>query len=392
VTGERGDTMEHEGREVALLLECAARAVEPYSTRTPATRLCEGIDWLHLLELTRAHGVTPLLHRSLPLACPDAVPEGILDELENRFYANAGRNLFLAQQLLEILHLFDSRGIAAIPYKGPAFCAAAYGDLISREFGDLDILLHERDYAEAQRVLLAHGYRMAARFDWESTFVHDSGACAVDLHRRITPLGFRCPLDFEHLSQRLEPVELCGRTIRTLCAEDALLMVAIQITKDAGTDYFQLGKVCDLARLIRTNPELLPAPVLLDARKLGAERMVLFVMRLAHDLLGTPLSHEFTDRLRAHPGIDRLVAHARRALFPSDAVESGSLTPETFHWAIRERLSDRLYPYYYRYVVQPMQPSELDREFLRLPAGLSFLYYALRPIRLMGKYVFRRSS
>ena len=51
--------------------------------------------------------------------------------------------------------------------------------------------------------------------DWllrESTLVHESGACAVDLHQRITPRGFPCPLDYERLSQRLEPVELCGYT------------------------------------------------------------------------------------------------------------------------------------------------------------------------------------
>jgi hypothetical protein len=58
---------------------------------------------------------------------------------------------------------------------------------------------------------------------------------------------------------------------------------------------------------------------------------------------------------------------------------------------VRERLRDKLHPYYYRYLVQPVQPSELDRAVLRLPAALSFLYYFLRPIRLMGKYVFRRS-
>ena len=380
------------GREVALLLECAARALDPWPVRPPATRLCEGVDWLFLLERARAHGMTPLLHRSLAAACADAAPDGVLDELENRFYSNAGRNLFLAQQLLEILHLFDARGIAAIPYKGPAFCAAAYGDLISREFGDLDILLRERDYSEAQRLLLAHGYRMAARFDWESTFLHESGACAVDLHKRITPLGFRCPLDFEDLWQRLEAVELCGRTIRTLCAKDALLMLAVQITKDTGTDYFQLGKICDLARLIGADSGRHAAQALVEARKLGAERMVLFASQLAHDLLGTPLPHEFTQRGHAHPGIDPLVAYARRALFPSNATKATpSLTRETFQWAVRERLRDRLYPYYYHYVVQPLHPSELDREFLRLPGGLSFLYYVLRPIRLMGKYVFRRS-
>jgi hypothetical protein len=215
----------------------------------------------------------------------------------------------------------------------------------------------------------------------------------VDLHQRITPRGLPCPVSYERLSQRLEPVELCGYTIRTLCAEDALLMLAVQITKDAGTDYFQLGKICDLARLVRGHSRLDPVQVLREARRLGAERMVLFGFRLANDLLGMPLAPELTERLRSHPPIDALVVYARRVLFPADGSSaSRTFTPDAFHWAVRERLRDKLHPWCYRYLVRPIQPSELDRAFMRLPAALSFLYYLLRPIRLMGKYVFRRSA
>jgi Uncharacterised nucleotidyltransferase len=378
--------------EVALLLECAARRVAPDTAVPIASAVRGAIDWTYLLELARAHGVTPLVYRSLRAAYADVVPAEILEELESRFYSNAGRNLFLAQQLVEILHLLDSRGVAAIPYKGPAFSVTAYGDLISREFGDLDILVREPDYEHAQRLISTLGYRSAAEFEWESTFVHESGMCAVDLHKRVTPRGFSCPLDFESLSRRLESVELCGRSVRTLCAADALLMLAIQITKDTGTDYFQLGKVCDLAMSMRTQRDLDEAQFLLEARRLRSERIVLFSLRLANDLLGVPISPEISERMRSHPPVERLAEYAGHQLFDRDGAAAHHLTTDTFNWEVREDMRDKLYPYYYRYVVQPMQPSDLDRGFMRLPAAFSFLYYFLRPLRLVGKYVFRRDS
>ena len=384
--------MSRERPEVALLLECATRCVDPDREIRLESRVREDIDWVWLLALARAHGVTPLIYRSLRAACAGAVPAEVLQELESRFYSNAGRNLFLARQLLEILHLLESRGVAAIPYKGPAFSITAYGDLSSREFGDLDILVRERDYERAQHLISTLGYRLATELEWESTFVHQSGMCAVDLHKRITSRGFPCPLDFESLSRRLESSQLCGHSIRTLHAADALLMLAIQITKDTGTDYFQLGKICDLAMLVRANPDLDRAAVLLHARRLRSERIVLVSLRLANDLLGIPLSQEVTDRIRSHPPIDRLVEYARHQLLDDEGVAAAPpLTSDEFYWNVRERMLDKLYPYYHRYVVQTVQPCDLDRGLMRLPAGLSFLYYFLRPVRLVGKYVFRRN-
>jgi hypothetical protein len=163
-------------------------------------------------------------------------------------------------------------------------------------------------------------------------------------------------------------------------------MLAIQITKDTGTDYFQLSKICDLASVFRSNAGLDPAEALAEARDLKSERMLLFSLRLAQDVLGIPLPPEVARAMRSHPMIDGLVAYARGGLFEVDgAAGRSTLTPERFHWAIRERLSDKLYPYYHQYVVKAIEPSEADRHFVDVPARLSFLYYLVRPLRVIGK-------
>ena len=73
-------------------------------------------------------------------------------------------------------------------------------------------------------------------------------------------------------------------------------MLAIQITKDSGSRYFQLAKICDMAELLRVYPRLDLAQVLRQARRLGGERMLLYSLRLANNLLGTVLPQEIVSR------------------------------------------------------------------------------------------------
>jgi hypothetical protein len=99
------------------------------------------------------------------------------------------------------------------------------------------------------------------------------------------------------------------------------------------------------------------------------------------------LAQEVVCAMRLHPAIDGLVEHARRQFFDQgDRAVVDQPTVEQFRWLVRERLRDKLYPYYLRYVTDVLVPCELDRQLLRLPGRLSFLYFLMRPARLVGKY------
>jgi hypothetical protein len=167
-------------------------------------------------------------------------------------------------------------------------------------------------------------------------------------------------------------------------------MLAIQIAKDAGSRYFKLTKICDIAELLRVHPDLDLAEALQQARRLGGERMILFSLGLVNNLLGTRLTEEIIDEMRFHPSIEGLVEDARPRLFNSaDRAATDRRQVDEFRWHVRERLRDRIYPYYLRYVHNVIVPCELDRRLLPLPGRLSFLYYLIRPIRLVAKYGLR---
>ena len=368
--------------EVRLLLECARTRPDAQGANRIKSLLSNDIEWPYLLGMARGHGVMPLLYRTLNSACSDAVPKATLEELREHYYANAGRNLFLTKELLRVLHLLEAHGIPCIPYKGPVLAASVYGNLAFREFGDLDILVRERDYESAQRLFIDLGFRLTLEHEWESEFVDESGTVAVDLHRRIAPHEFPSPLTFDYLCKRLQPVALLGGTAATLCPEDTLLMLGMQITKDGN---LQLSKICDIAELLRVHQHLNWARVLKETKRLGGQRMLLYGVRLTSDLLGTALPQELASETSFHPCLDGLVAHARRQFFHRDDSVREPRPADCWRWVLQERLRDKLRAYYH-YLHNVIVPCELDRRLLPLPRELSFLYYFIRPVRLIGKH------
>ena len=365
--------------EVCLLLDCARTGMGAQRSARIKTLVSKDIEWAYLSRMARGHGVMPLLYRSLNSICSEAVPKTTLEELQEHFYANAGRNLFLAKELIKLLHLLQSHAIPAIPYKGP--CFGRFGLWESQHSGSSEIwtfLVRERDYQTAQHLLSVQGYRRMKEFDWESTFVHDSGTFAVDLHKGMTAPDFSSPLDFGYLSGRLERITVAGTEVPTLSPGDTLLMLAIQITKDSGSRYFQLAKICDMAELLRVYPHLDFSQVLREARRLGGERMLLYSLRLANNLLGAVFPQEIICQMQFHPAIDGLVEYARMQLFDGgDRTVAGQPTVDQFRWLVRERLRDKLYPYYLRYVTDVIVPCELDRQAIAFAPAIivSLLFY-----------------
>lgn len=108
---------------------------------------------------------------------------------------------------------------------------------------------------------------------------------------------------------------------------------------------------------------------------------------LANHLLETPLLQEVVDKMRAQPVIDQLMELTCRQLFDDrDPSATDRRSIDQFRWLVRQRLRDKLYPYYRRYVLATFVPCTLDRQLLPLPQRLAFLYYGIRPIRLLYKY------
>src|SRR5262249_42055214 len=162
------------------------------------------------------------------------------------------------------------------------------------------ILVHPRDFDRSQSLLINQGFRIIREHGWEVELKDSSGRVAVDLHRGITPEEFRPPIRFEDLWQRVQTISLAQSVTRTLCPEDTLLMLSMQITKDR---FPSLAKIGDIAQFVHAYKHLDWSRLLRHSRRQGGQRIILFGLCMANELLSAPLPPEVMREARRHPSI-----------------------------------------------------------------------------------------
>ncbi|MGZ8421517.1 MAG: nucleotidyltransferase family protein, partial [Nitrospira sp.] len=152
--------MHAEGR---LLVLCARLTINDF-IRVEIEDLVSGaLDWDLVWRLSRVHGVTPLVYRTLSAICPTAVPSAIHDVFRRRIQANALLNTLLAKELVAVLDALAAKGVRAIPFKGVTLAQTAYGDLSLRECADLDLIVDQASIPQARQVLWSQGYQLTSQ-------------------------------------------------------------------------------------------------------------------------------------------------------------------------------------------------------------------------------------
>ena len=357
--------------EIDLLLCCARTSIDLETAEEIKTLLHQDIDWTFLIQTASRYEVLPLLYHSLTTTCSEVVPQNILIRLRDSFQVNSFFNQFRIKELLELLQLFETNKIFAIPFKGPVLAASVYGNIALRQFGDLDILVRKSDYHKAIKILISQDYQLTKKyslklielgiyqFSSSSAFVKDNGNIFIDIHRRIiSPYLFSASLNFEHLWKRLQSVSYNQKSLPNLHPEDLLIYLSLH-----GSDHFfsKLKWICDIAELLQ-NQDIDWRELVEQAKKIGGERILLLGLFLAKDLLSATLPEIIIKKIDNDPEIPFLVAQVYKRLFLNKTNPSTKNSiqrelryrTEKFNFLFRamERPQDRIYlcfGYLFRY-------------------------------------------
>lgn len=219
-------------------------------------------------------------------------------------------------------------------------------------------------------------------YAYESQLAHPEDGICVDLHWRLTGNAFPFRLHYEQIRHRLQPVTLLGTTIHTLPSDDLLLYLCVHGAKHF---WVNLGWICDVAELVRKRPEIVSESLLQRARSLGCERVLSLGLILAQGLLDIPLPRSLAHQMQRDPRVNALVRQMRQSLFDQAHEKLGRSEAFILKSRMRERFQDRTRQGLHG-LVRMLRPNKLDRSLATLPAAYSFLYYGLRPIRLIRTY------
>ena len=376
----------HKNAQNELLLCCARTVIAPDVVARLRELAASDIDWEYLFLLARRHSVLPLLYLQLHQHASDLVPDEHLHKLKQQFLENSARNTVLTAELCELLRLLSEAGIEAIPYKGPVLSLLAYGDLALRRFVDLDVIVKKTDVLKAREILLAQGYAPAKSLtltqqelllhtQHNMQFSRDNRRLIIELHWEVAPHLFASSVSAEHIWQNLGSIDVLGTEVKTLSPDDLLFSLCVHGSRHL---WERLSWICDVAELLRRH-SFNWAKLLERAETADCERMFLLGIHLAHELLDAPLPDEVRQRCDSDEQLKALAANVVEHLF-NGTTHVPATSREIFKYNIRVRktLFSRA-----RYLAYMFRPTDGDLSHHSLPSHMNFVYYLIRPFRLL---------
>ena len=302
-------------REWDVLLECASPGFD-------ARRLAEltrSADWTRLLPLAQGHGVLGHLAVHVRELDENLVPTEIRQMLLEHHREQVFSTLSMIAELFHLLKLFAAKDIPALIVKGPVLAMRAYGDPTMRSYGDLDLLVRQRDIRRATESLQAAGYQAdvplsaidAGKIPGQYFFHKTDTKLVVELHNDLTLRYFPRPLPIEEFFARQIRVRLDDHQAPALSVEDELVLICIHGAKHL---WERLMWIADVASLVSRQTEIDWGRATASARAVRADHILHTGLLLAADLLRACLPEDIYAIARQDVLAAKLVARILRWL------------------------------------------------------------------------------
>ena len=369
--------------EWAALLACASPACD----LGQLTALLGSVDGVRLLALAEEHGVDGHLAAYLRDSAEALVPPEIRQTLTERMRAQNFFTLRLNAELFEVLARFSAEGIGALVIKGPVLAVRAYGDPAIRNYGDLDLLVRQRDIRRATELMSARGFLPAVplsaidagKIPGQYLFSKPDSKLIVELHNDFTLRYFPRRLPLETVFARQVSVRVDAHDIPALSVEDELVLICIH-----GAKHFweRLMWIADVAALVFRQTGIDWDLVRDSARGVEAERMLHTGLRLASDLLKVQLPATVQAAVEADVRAARLAEQCANWLPAAGNSPHGLIERAAFRLRMRGGLTAAP-AYLFRL---SFSPTEEDWKNDKEGAPRKFLDVVGRPFRLARKY------
>jgi hypothetical protein len=297
-----------------------------------------------------------------------------------------------------LLKVLAANGIPALPLKGPALAVAVYGDSCLRQFGDLDILIPEVHIKEAVKLLASQGFEPHHDVTWtekenaptncekDLALVGKGGLVYIELHWRLSGRNFIYPIDLSQIWKNPHSMSFAGIRILTLPPEELLIYLCMHGSKHS---WERLQWIADISELIRTYRDLDWRVVFGRARELGCTRALNLGLFLASDLVGADLPPPILKRVVTDTIVRHLADYVREWILRDSEKTHSTVEWDRIRLKMKERRRDRI-RLQLHHLGRYLRINSRDRAVVALPESLSFLYIAIRTVRLVNEYVLMR--
>ena len=383
-------------REMRFLLSCARVFLGTAQADVLEVRHGTAPNWERVLEMARWHRLDPMVYEVLKNYPEGTVTAPVRARLAEAFQHNVRRNMVLCAVLAEIQDLARQRGLVIVPIKGLTLSQIAYGNLVVRRSRDLDLLVHPRDWQNAVALLEHLGFRQPVPLAdhhrpillgsaKELKFIRDG--ILVELHWRFADLPEMFPFPMDSLHESTETLALGGLSVPVLRLPHLIPYLCYHGCFHL---WFRLFWLCDLAALTGSKAEPDWEQVVAEAAALQQTPCLLLGFGLARRLLENPVPAPIERLFHQQPHCGRLIDQLSGFLLRESGVDKPYAVHvsgfQTLRWSLhlRQGFFSKI-RVGWRFLTQPRLT---DLEAFPLPRRLFPLYRLIRPLRLLGRWLF----
>ncbi len=346
-----------------------------------------------IIGLATSHGILPLVYKAVKESLKDvsATNIHILPTLKLHYISIVQRNMSMSSELIKLLHTLKEEHIKAIAFKGPTLSQMAYGDITLRQYGDIDILIKDKDRRKVIDIMTEAGYipEIILNSNAENTFFthvnviafyHPISNIRIEIHWELLSKNYAISWEESSLWETQTSIDINNYQISILSIEHLLLYLCAHSAKHL---YERLEWICDIDRSVRANPDIDWKRINSEASKLGLTRIVYLSLALCETLFALELPKMMKEESQKDSVMQELKETIIKQNFGQTTSSKKSYSHFILLWKMREKFSDKL-----RFAFLGIfTPKFDDFLFIQLPNQLSFLYILFRPYRLIRKYL-----
>jgi len=351
-------------------------------------------DWHYFFTLAHAHGVFPLVYKSLKNH-GTLIPQNILIQMKKNNMMIVKQNMLMTSELLKIMKLLEEYNINAISFKGPLLSQLAYKDITFRQYSDLDILVDEEYIFTTTKLLTEKGYTHthSIKLLKNKTFLQVSNDFSlfttnnihIELHWKLFREKIGLHKKFSDYFRTKTSVSIHGKEINSLSIELLLVYLCLHGSKHA---WERIEWINDIAMLIHNN-KIIWKNVLETAQIMNVETSLYLGLNLANDVCKIDMPKELLKKINSlyinnlkedvYNFINQdLVLHQNHSTYKQIKAFQGKLLNSN---------SKKIKHFIFHYI------SLTQNDFLAfpLPSSLRWVLYIIKPFRIIYKTVLTKN-
>ncbi len=340
-----------------------------------------------ITALAHTHGVLPLVFHAVQTHAAGHISEKSIAPLKKSYIITVAKNSRMTAEMIRLIRLLNENDIQALAFKGPSLSQLAYGDITSREFHDLDILIKRQDARRVAVLLTEDKYisEFSLAEDIADAYVGWVNVIGfrklerIEIHWDLLSINYAIHWPENSLWGNTDTTTIDGISIPIPAYNTHLLYLCAHGAKHL---FERLEWVCDIDRMIRVTPDLNWQSLFEEAKERRIERILRLGLYLSHKLLSLPLPENIKTEVMNDAAVKDLGQRLIDMNFNTSDGQGRSYRSFFLLWRMRENRSDRI-----RFAYRAMfAPKFDDFIFIKLPRHLLFLYPIIRPFRLLAKY------